>query len=161
MADWSNFFLGVVGAAAALAGLLFVAVSVNQARILALGRMADRGLESVAMLFLVLVVASLPLIPGQPLKLLGAEIFALGLGTLLGLRPLQRAYTRDVVPEHRHRSRRMTQLNRLAVGLITVSGAALFIHGELRALYVLPAGILLTFVAAGINAWVLMIEINR
>ncbi len=64
MADWSNFFLGELGAASALAGLLFVAFSVNQARILSLGRTADRGLEALAMLLLAIIVASLPLIPG-------------------------------------------------------------------------------------------------
>ncbi len=66
VSEWTNFFLGELGAAAALAGLLFVSVSMNQARILALGRMADRGLEALIMLFLVLVVTSLPLVPMQP-----------------------------------------------------------------------------------------------
>ena len=57
MDGWANFFLGQLGASAALAGLLFVSVSVNQARILELGRMADRGLEALVTLFLVTVVA--------------------------------------------------------------------------------------------------------
>jgi hypothetical protein len=35
-----QFFFGELGAAAALAGLLFVSISVNQERILELGRMA-------------------------------------------------------------------------------------------------------------------------
>ena len=42
MPEWKDFFVGELAAAAALAGLLFVAISVNQARILQLGRMADR-----------------------------------------------------------------------------------------------------------------------
>jgi cation transport ATPase len=161
VADWSNFFLGELGAAAALAGLLFVAVSVNQARILALGRMADRGLEALAMLFLVLIVASLPLIPGQPLRLLGGEILILAVATLLALIPLQRAYTRSIAPEHRRRSGRMVRLNRIAVSIIAVSGAVLLWRADLDGLYVLPVGILVIFVASGINAWVLLIEINR
>ena len=40
MEAWSNFSLGELGAAAAFAGLLFVSISVNQERILGLGRMA-------------------------------------------------------------------------------------------------------------------------
>jgi len=75
---WSSFFQGELGAAAALAGLLFVSVSVNQAKILELGRMADRGLEALGILFLIIMVTSLPLVPGQPLRLLGAEILVLG-----------------------------------------------------------------------------------
>src|ERR1700722_15571532 len=101
MNDWGNFFLGELGAAAALAGLLFVAVSVNQARILALGRMADRGLEALAMLLLVIIIASLPLIPGQPPRLLGAEVLVLGIATLCGLVPLQRGYIRHIESPHR------------------------------------------------------------
>jgi len=46
MGAWDTFFQGELGAAAALAGLLFVSVSVNQTKILELGRMADRGLEA-------------------------------------------------------------------------------------------------------------------
>jgi hypothetical protein len=48
------FFQGELGAAAALAGLLFVSMSVNQTKILELGRMADRGLEALAILFVVI-----------------------------------------------------------------------------------------------------------
>src|SRR5580658_7062507 len=105
--SWSNFFLGELGASAALAGLLFVSVSVNQARILSLGRMADRGLEALAMLFLVLVVASLPLIPGQPLRLLGAEILVVGIATMVGIVPLQRAYLSSTQAPYLRQSSRM------------------------------------------------------
>src|SRR5271165_6555752 len=85
---WNNFFMGELGAAAALAGLLFVSISVNQARILSLGRMADRGLEAMVMLFLIIVVASLPLIPWQPARWLGGEILTVGGLTLIGLVPI-------------------------------------------------------------------------
>jgi hypothetical protein len=161
MSDWGNFFLGELGAAAALAGLLFVAVSVNQVRILALGRMADRGLEALAMLLLVVIVASLPLIPGQPPRLLGGEVLVLGVVTLLGLLPLQRAYIRHVDPAHRRRSMQMVVTNRVTVLVITLAGAVLLWRGDLDGLYLLPVGILMTFAAVGFNAWVLLIEINR
>jgi hypothetical protein len=161
VSDWGNFFLGELGAAAALAGLLFVAVSVNQARILSLGRMADRGLEALAMLLLVVIVASLPLIPGQPPRLLGGEVLVLGIITLLGLLPLQRAYIRHVDPPHRRRSMQMVVTNRVTVFVITLAGAVLLWRGDLEGLYLLPVGILMTFAAVGFNAWVLLIEINR
>jgi hypothetical protein len=161
VSDWGNFFLGELGAAAALAGLLFVAVSVNQARILALGRMADRGLEALAMLLLVVIVASLPLIPGQPPRMLGGEVLVLGIATLLGLLPLQRAYMLHVDPPHRRRSMQMVQTNRVAVLVITLGGAVLLWRGDFDGLYLLPVGILMTFAAVGFNAWVLLIEINR
>ncbi|HEY1898606.1 MAG TPA: hypothetical protein VGG49_02320 [Steroidobacteraceae bacterium] len=161
MNNWGNFFLGELGAAAALAGLLFVAVSVNQARILALGRMADRGLEALAMLLLVIVVASLPLIPGQPPRLLGGEVLGLGIATLLGLLPLQQAYLGSTDPLYRRRTMQMILCNRIAVLVIAVGGMVVLWRGDLNGLYLLCAGILITFAAVGANAWVLLIEINR
>jgi modulator of FtsH protease len=161
LAEWTSFFQGELGAAAALAGLLFVSVSVNQARILALGRMADRGLEALVMLLLVIVVASLPLVPGQPARWLGGEILMVGLATLIALAPLQRTYVRQTEAAHRRSSTRMVWLNRAAIALIALGGGALAASGRADALYILPPGILLVFVAVGANAWVLLIEINR
>lgn len=161
MAVWDNFFLGELGAAAAFAGLLFVSVSVNQARILSLGRMADRGLEALAMLLLVVVVTSLPLVPGQPVRLLGAEILVVGALMAGALVPVQQGYLRQTSAEHRPRSARMVAINRLAMGLMTAAGPALLWRGDGLGFYLLVPGILLCFLAVGANAWVLLIEINR
>ena len=161
MTDWSNFFLGELGAAAALAGLLFVAVSVNQARILELGRMADRGAEALVMLFQVLVVASLPLIPGQPMRLFGAEVFLIGAGTLVALVPLQRGYVRATDAAYRSHTTQMVWANRAVLAAIGVGGLVVLSRGDAVGLYLLAAGILLTFIAVGASAWVLLIEINR
>jgi hypothetical protein len=159
--DWTNFFLGELGAAAALAGLLFVAVSVNQTRILELGRMADRGLEALVMLLLVVVVASLALVPGQTLRVLGGEILFLGTIALAAVMLLQRAYLREVDPAHRRRSGYMITVNRVAVALHPLAGLVMLWRGDQMGIYLLPPGIILSFFAAGANAWVLLIEINR
>jgi modulator of FtsH protease len=161
LSGWSNFFLGELGAAAALAGLLFVAVSVNQTRILELGRMADRGAEALVMLFLVLVIASLPLIPGQPIRFFGAEIFLIGAGTLAALVPLQRGYVRATESAYRSRTRQMVWVNRAVMAAIAAAGLVMLSRGDGAGLYLLAAGILLTFVVVGASAWVLLIEINR
>ena len=150
-----------VGAAAALAGLLFVSVSVNQQHILALGRMADRGAEALIILFLALIAASLALIPGQSPQLLGAEIFAVGILTLVATLLLQRSYLRDLEPTYRRQSTGMIWLNRVAVAVIVLGGLLLLLRGDPAGLYVIALGILLLFCAAGANAWVLLIEINR
>lgn len=150
-----------VGAAAALAGLLFVSVSVNQQHILALGRMADRGAEALIILFLALIAASLALIPGQSPQLLGAEILAVGILTLVATLLLQRSYLRDLEPTYRRQSTGMIWLNRVAVAVIVLGGLLLLLRGDTAGLYVIALGILLLFCAAGANAWVLLIEINR
>jgi hypothetical protein len=161
MDAWSGFFLGELGAAAALAGLLFVSLSVNQARILALGRTADRGLEALGLLFLVLVVTSLPLIPGQPLRLLGGEILVVAVATLSVVVPLQIGYLRSLDPANRRRSMVQVWANRAALGVIALAGLVQVLRGDMVGVYILPLGILLTFVAVAASAWVLLIEINR
>jgi modulator of FtsH protease len=158
---WSSFFQGELGAAAALAGLLFVSVSVNQAKILELGRMADRGLEALGILFLIIMVTSLPLVPGQPLRLLLAEIFVLGTIALIATILLQRSYMRHVAEPYRRSSMQTVAVNRLAVSVITLAGLTLLWRGDGAGLYLLPAGILLSFFAASAGAWVLLVEINR
>jgi modulator of FtsH protease len=157
---WSSFFQGELGAAAALAGLLFVSVSVNQTKILELGRMADRGLEALGILFLIIMVTSLPLVPGQPLRLLGAEILVLGATALIATVLLQRSYMRQVEAPYRRSSMTMVAVNRLVVTVIVLAGLTLVWRGDDVGLYLLPAGILLSFFAASASAWVLLIEIN-
>jgi hypothetical protein len=161
MDRWSNFFLGELGAAAALAGLLFVSLSVNQARILALGRTVDRGLEALGILFLVLVVTSLPLIPGQPIRLLGGEIALIATATLAALIPLQIGYLRSLDDTLRRRSMIQVWANRAAVAILSLAGVVMAVRDDLLGVFILPLGILLSFVAVAASAWVLLIEINR
>ena len=161
LSDWSSFFQGELGAAAALAGLLFVSVSVNQTKILQLGRMADRGLEALGILFLIIMVTSLPLVPGQPLRLLGAEILVLGIIALIATVLLQRSYMAHLEEPYRRSSMKTVIINRLAVTVITLAGLTLVWRGDAMGLYLLPAGILLSFFAASAGAWVLLVEINR
>ena len=92
-ADWDSFFVAVVGAAAGLTGLLFVAVSINLENILKEGSMLPaRAAETLASLLFVMVSAALALVP-QNTRLLGAEIllivlplFAIDAATQIGFR---------------------------------------------------------------------------
>jgi hypothetical protein len=73
-ADWNSFFVAIVGAAAALTGLLFVAVSINLENILKDKSMLPaRAAETLASLLFVMVAAALTLVP-QNIRLLGLEI---------------------------------------------------------------------------------------
>jgi modulator of FtsH protease len=160
MNDWSNFFIGELGAAASLAGLLFVAVSVNQARILQLGRMADRGLEALVMLLAVVMIASMGLVPGQGVRLLGLEIFATAAAASGGIFLLERAYLRLIERPYRRLSIQMAVCNQLSLITIALGGLVTLWRGQ-NGLYLLPPGILATFLFSIANAWVLLIEINR
>jgi len=64
MTGWANFFLAQVSAAAALTGLIFVAVSINLTKILAYPTLPGRALEALLYLLTVLVIGTLGLVPG-------------------------------------------------------------------------------------------------
>ena len=67
------------GASAALGGLLFVAVSINLNRILALRSLPGAALGSIVLLVAVLMVSILALVPGQPGWVLGSEVLVVGI----------------------------------------------------------------------------------
>ncbi len=160
MLDWSGFFEAEVGASAALAGLLFVGVSLNMSRILALKGLADRALEALVLLVVILLIASLQLVPGQPQLALGSETLLVGVVawavvTRLELRSLRAA------DKQYHR----LYVNNMIVGQIAVIpyivGGLTIIVLSSDGLYLVVPAMLVSFTDAILDAWVLLVEINR
>jgi hypothetical protein len=79
MSGWESFFVAQVSASAAVAGLVFVGVSINLDKILKYAGLPGRALEALVVLILVLVVSTLMLVPGQSTILIGAELLGAGL----------------------------------------------------------------------------------
>src|SRR5918997_3619186 len=79
--EWTDFFVAGAGASAALAGLVFVAVSINIDRILRLPGVPDRALATVLLLLGVVLVSMVALIPGQSRTALGAELLVVGIAS--------------------------------------------------------------------------------
>jgi hypothetical protein len=157
---WANFFVAEVGAAAALSGLIIVAISINLQRILSFPQLPGRAAEMLILLVGALLACSFALMPGQPLKILGGEILAAGL--LMTVAPL--------VIQARQLPVMKTQpvrwwLWRLIVGLgaaLPVSiGGGYLLSSASAGVYWVAAGVLLTFAATVWNAWVLLVEILR
>ena len=65
---WESFFVALAGAAAALVGLVFVALSINLTKVLGGRGLPERAAEAIVLLSSVLLVALLGLVPGQPAR---------------------------------------------------------------------------------------------
>src|ERR1700710_2757492 len=77
--EWTDLFVATAGASAPLAGLVFVAVSINLERILAFRGLPERALETLLFLVSVLLISVVALIPGQDHIALGIELLLLTL----------------------------------------------------------------------------------
>jgi len=155
--EWSDLFVAAAGASAALAGLLFVAVSINLEQIIGSKGLPERALEAVILLVAVLVVSIACLIPGQSQGVLGVELFAIT--ALLGfavLKPIR------AVPAEPPRGWLVSRWAlRLTGTLPLIVGAISVMIGDGGGLYWIAAGIVFATVSAIANAWVLLVEILR
>ena len=157
-AGWENFFVAEVGASAALTGLLFVAVSINLTRILSLPHLPSRAGETLVVLLSVLVFGTLGLVPRVTSLTLGVELCVLWAAVWAIVSVLQWRSRVPDDPYHQSRLRILTsQLPTLPVLLCGVS----LILGHESALQWLVAATILTFLGGALNAWVLLVEINR
>ena len=80
MDEWHDFLLAAAGAAAVLAGLVFVGLSINLEMIMSNPTygLSGRALEALVLLMAVLVVSCLLLVPAQGMVLAGVEVLTVG-----------------------------------------------------------------------------------
>jgi hypothetical protein len=159
-AGWESLFVAEAGASAALAGLLFVAISINLERILQGAGLPGRAGEAMVLLVAVLGVSTLVLAPGQPRTALGAELLAAGLVAWSFLVMIHlRAVRSRVGPSSGALAGRIVVVQ-MAVLPLLVAGLSLLL-GAGGGLYWLVPGVLFCLVVAVLDAWVLLIEILR
>jgi hypothetical protein len=162
MNDWQNFFVAEVGASAALLGLLFVSISINLTKILSFRSLPNRAFGALLALLAVLVVSSILLTPGQPMPFAGAEVFVIGLGVWAAITffdvHLWRSTAKDA--EHRPRLKVLSVVDQVTTLLYVVAGVVIFKYGVVGVYWLVPA-FLFSFAKATMDAWVLLVEINR
>lgn len=148
MNAWAIFFFAEAGASVALAGLIFVGVSLNLTRILAASQLPNRALQAVIFLGTILVVSSLMLAPDQPL--IGIEITGIAIALWIFSTILDIRSWRQGDPRFR----------RVVINSLAVDQMVVLIQG-INGLYWLVPAILYSFAKAMLDAWVLLVEINR
>lgn len=155
---WHDFFVAVAGIGAALAGLVFVAFSINLREILRFEGVVERGGEALVLLLSIAVVAVIGLWPAEP-AMVGWATAAFGLFawvTVVGLFVRTGRIERATTGQKAIR----VGLGQLATVPVILAGLSLAvaIGPGLNLLLISTLGAL----AAGVvGAWVLLVEILR
>jgi hypothetical protein len=163
--EWHDFFLAVAGAAAVLAGLVFVGVSINLDTIMSDPRygLAGRALEALVLLMAVLMATILLLVPDQGMVLAGVELLAVGVvdwAAVVIIQLLVLRNWRSLEPAFRWHFVPRVVLCQLATLPIVAAGVDVMGWG-VGGLYWLVVGVVLSFLVAVADAWVLLVEIHR
>lgn len=159
---WQNFYVMTGGAAAALTGLLFVAMSLHAKEIMSNAFYRNRAITTLMSLTSQLLLSGCVLIPNQPLWLLGVEVeltalFFLGI-TVRAV--LTRGPGTGSAPMPWRR-----QLTELVGGiawnvLFNAAGVSLIVHAG-GGLYLFAADMFLMFGWNIYVAWVLITEVSE
>jgi hypothetical protein len=156
---WSELYVAMAGAAAALLGLLFVAVSINLEQVLRLAWLPLRAGETLGVLVVLLATAVFVLVPGQSSTALGLELGGTGL-LLIGCDAVLRT-RRGRPPGAAIRSIVVPAVIVALTGAPLVVAGATLLAGAGGGLYWTVPALLAGFAGAVSNAWVLLIEILR
>lgn len=160
VASWGPAFTATAGAAAALAGLLFVALSINLKQIIASRLLVNRAIEVLVLLAAALLLSTLLLMPGMPANGVAIEIIAVAIGTAAVTGFIQ------VRSDRRAAGLTATQFGSRVFGdqvgplFLVVGGVSLLFQNGGGLYWVVPA-ILAMIIAALVGAWVLLVEILR
>lgn len=160
LSGWENFYVASAGASAAIAGLLFVALSINLGKILEIPGLAARAGETFIPLGVTLILSLLALVPGQSARVFAGELVVLGAVAWL---------TTTRIEIGAYRAHHYMKPSHMVLRVVIHQPATLaFVAAGVAAIFALPGGfywvvpaVSLSFVGALINAWVLLVEILR
>jgi modulator of FtsH protease len=159
-AHWSDFFVAEVGAAAALSGLVVVAISINLKQILTVSVLPGRAAETLVMLVCAMLICSAGLIPDQPARIFGLEtlIFGAIICAVSATTQLRTLSSIKGSPIHWWAVRLL--VSAVAALPIVIGGILLYI-GRPEGAYWIAGGVMALLAAGVFNSWVLLIEILR
>jgi len=157
--QWNNFFVMVGGGAAALLGLIFVAMSINHVIIIQNTTHKNRAINMLTGFMAIFMASSLALMGNQHLQALGFEWLVLWLiATVIFVRGY-------VIAIRSGMSSIGLNIPRLAGGticyLVEVISAIFLILGYSSGLYIAAVAIIVLFAFLISGAWLLMIGIYQ
>jgi hypothetical protein len=156
---WSEFNVAMVGATAALAGLVIVAASVNIGDIIKEASLTARLAAGISGLVLALIGSAIGLIPDAGPVPYGVAMIVIAVGA--GVFQVQA--TRRIF-ENRHPANRLRWL-KSAVGFLAplayLVGGALLAGGQPVGLVWFAVGSIVAIVAALLVSWIVLVEVLR
>jgi hypothetical protein len=159
LAGWSDFHVAMVGATAALAGLVIVAASVNIDKVVAAGSVTSRLAASIATLVVAIVVSGVALVPGLPLPWFGALTVVAAIPAAGFQFHAASTLARDRQGPARGRSLRS------AIGFVPIlaylAAGVLCLAGQSSGVGVSAAGTLTTIIVALLMSWIALVEVLR
>ena len=157
---WKDFFAAASGAASALAGLVFVALSINLTKILASPGLPARAGETLILLSAALLTTLIALIPGQSAQTLGLALGAVGL--IAWFVPLVFQIAAGRAKQYQTPGQFLWRVILHQAATIPFLLASLSLLGlTVGGIYWLALGIILALAVGLQNAWVLLVEILR
>lgn len=156
---WSEFSLAMVGATAALAGLVIVAASVNITEIVKTSTITARLGAAIASLVLALAVSAFALIPGITTLWFGVAVLASTAAAGAFQAHATAVIIRDRSPRAHARVAKAT-LGFLPIAAYLIAGVLVFVDPA-AGLVVAALGCIAAIASAIVVSWVALVEVLR
>jgi hypothetical protein len=157
--EWHDFFVMVGGGAAALAGLVFVAMSINFEVVAQNVTHRYRAINMLTGFTAAFAICALALMGGQDHRAVGAEWLVVASGAAI-------VYVRNYVHAARQGGSKAELRPDRLVGAVAchvaqIGGAVVLIAGDVAGLYAAAVGLILYFGFLISGAWLLLIAVHE